>query len=106
MNSKQLIIRELKGLLDGSIKPARKYCGLCKHIYVSCDEKLQPDFIEFKDSPNFSGEDYFPVPSLSDGVTAEGKYMEGRNLWDKRTKYGKERYKFVKWSLDTLEAQL
>ena len=60
----------------------------------------------FKTWKHFSGELFFPVPSLSECLDAELKYCLVKNLYDRRDPYCRLRYDLVDHIIKQMKAEL
>lgn len=102
----------LKKLLDK--KNLDTGMGICTNFKSTYGDSLSTVMkehdISFKDWPLYSGDAAFPVPHGSNlpnevDFTASYAYMSSImfNKWNKRTKYGRNRYKLLVWLIEQFE---
>ena len=102
----QSVITELTELLGGK-KPEEKEFGLC-HNYLDDISTfwLHKTFMKWGE---FSGNTNFPVGTFSETVgvlDAIDMYYDTEDLYDRRTKYGKARYRLAEYIRDELIKEL
>lgn len=92
----------LKKLLDR--KNLKKHMGICANFTDTyrtfLDRVMVAHGISFKDWPLYSGINSYPVPHKQ--FDARDAYVM-LNKWDKRTKYGRNRYKLLVWLIEQFE---
>ncbi len=97
------LIKHLRGLANGSIKPLDKSMGICAEILHACeytDMVITCNFI-MEDHPDGSGWGMYPI--LHPTLSPHNAFNEISNLWDKRTTYGKRRLAMCDYIADKLE---
>lgn len=100
---KQYMADYCRQLGNNEIEPRIITNGLCFNFKVEFDEHLE-HLIDFAKYPNFSGHEGYPIKSFNDERGPYEKFISWpTNKWDRRTNYGKERYKFCLWCADELE---
>ncbi len=100
---KDELIKHLRGLANGSIKPVDKSMGICAEI-DRVDSSLGTDMTcthIMKHHPESSGSWTFPIPHP--GLSPQHAYHLLSNLWDRRTIYGKRRLAMCDYVADKLE---
>lgn len=102
----------LKKLLDKNNVNA--YVGICNNFLHTYGDSLRTVMethdISFEDWPLYSGWTGYPVPySSSLSTTVEFNAYEAYGMigrkWDKRTKYGSNRYKLLVWLIEQFESK-
>lgn len=103
---KELLVKVLRRLSDGSIKPVDNKYGLCQHLVESGFGSELYGLIEpiFEYWPEFSGARRFPVPHPDGYGDAEVAYEYTVNKWI--GKYGASRKRLCRWLADELEKML
>jgi hypothetical protein len=92
------LANHFRGLADGSIQPFESELGICNHISFLVDEGIVTEqfLSEFDEYINieryysgwdkFSGNEYYPVPSIDDDLTPEEEYELAYNteggMWE------------------------
>lgn len=103
----QEMVDYCRNMGNRKIKPRRKAFGLCTEFKEEFENQgvmtNLGHHIDFTKYPNFSGNPHYPIKSFNNRYAPITKHKLTKNLWDKRTKYGKERYKFCLWCADELE---
>jgi len=97
------IIEHLEKLGNGEIKPRPASLGVCSEIQEKFNVKLI-EIVPFTEYPNFSGDNLYPIPHYR--LDPETAYTDIENMWDKRTKYGRERMNFCLWSAQYIRLTL
>jgi len=97
INTVEDLANHFRGLADGSIQPFEPEWGICTHIGILIDEgvvteQFLAEFDEYidieryySDWDKFSGNKYYPVPSIDDDLTPEEEYeiaTEEGSMWD------------------------
>lgn len=94
------------------IKISRVDCsGICpnfnnKQRKVGAEIKHLTNFVDFTDWEEFSGSSSFPVPSYNVSYSECLVYHETYNLWSKRSKYGKARWRLLYWCIQQVEDKI
>lgn len=96
------LLNELRNLRDNPSK-IMKYHGICTNLK---DKKLEAKFIPLANQwPKSSGNLYFPVPNPKYPNDPLEGYYATKNMWDRRTAYGKLRWELLDWAIATLESR-
>lgn len=106
MNTKQLI-KHLRKLGNGEIKPINKGYGVCSELSV-CKiatgdaEKVYKILVAWPEGTGSAG---YPVPHKN--LTGFGAYdRQDIPMWDRRTQYGKARARLCLYIAQELEKEL
>lgn len=93
------LLDKLRNLRNNPSK-IRKNHGICANI------KRKAEFIALASQwPKSSGILSYPVPHPKyPNDPMEGYYMT-KNIWDRRTAYGKLRWELLNWAIATLESR-
>ncbi len=101
---KKEVIKHLRGLANGSIKPLNKSDGICAEINrVEHSDLIMVCMGIMEAYPEGSGWCAYPVlhPTLSPHYA----FDKISNLWDRRTIYGKRRLVLCDYVADQLEGK-
>ena len=108
-------MQDYKVLLDGlrqlkSGKVPDRMDGICANIDLilrsrNADRYIWSEVYDrvVRDWEYFSGDEYYPVPSPDNRFSHEQYFDRCHNLWDRRSKYGKMRYKFLDYMIDKVQ---
>ncbi len=100
---KKEVIKHLRGLANGSIKPLDKSVGICAEIN-RVDRSLTTDMActhIMRHHPESSGSCTFPIPHPK--LSPQHAYHLASNLWDRRTIYSKRRLALCDYIANQLE---
>ena len=96
------LLNELRNLRDNPSK-IKKYRGICGNLK---DKELKVEFIALASQwPKSSGILSFPVPHPKYPNEPLKGYCVTKNIWDRRTAYGKLRWELLNWAIATLESR-
>ncbi len=106
------LIKHLRGLANGSIKPVVESGGICLEIKLVCSPldignafawaSMVATCIKIMlKHPESTGSAGFPIPHPT--LSPHNAFNEISNLWDKRTIYGKRRLAMCDYVADKLE---
>ncbi len=97
------LIKHLRGLANGSIKPVHKQFGICVEIdrVAGCQHLFEVCMEIMSEHPEGSGSFTCPIPHPT--LNPFDAYSSVSNLWDKRTIYGKRRLAMCDYVADKLE---
>ncbi len=100
---KSELIKRLRGLANGSIKPTDKSEGICEEINRICERSdLSIACMGIIEAyPEGSGWRTYPIPHPT--LSPQIAFNVSLNLWDKRTIYGKRRLAMCDYVADKLE---
>lgn len=111
LTRKEMAIDILSGLLDGRYQPVQKCNGLCYNFHVLVEEIHDvshanlgwfiTEYLMESHYDIYTGDPGTPVPHPNDdyGHIYFDLKAISKNIWDKRTTYGKSRWKFVEFCL-------
>ncbi len=98
------LIKHLRGLANGSIKPVDESKGICfeiKHVYNGYSPIIMACMYIMKGHPESSGSFAYPIPHPT--LSPDDAYDSALSLWDKETTYGKRRLAMCDYVADKQE---
>lgn len=112
MNISRALLEALKNIKANG--PSDLDSGICHNVErrVTKDQNIQMPFEVrekmrqlFRDWPNYSGDQVFPIPHPRKW---NSQYFAYKNLstWSKRGEYGRSRWALVDWMIEQLEKEL
>ena len=107
--SNELKIAILPTLLKAVQKDIQdKSEGLCGMLADRTNSKIDHELFLFKEQcfeswKHYSGWLSFPIASDTEGMDAGDKYLQCKNKWDKRTKYGRLRFDLTQHMINCID---
>jgi len=97
------MIKYLRGLASGKIKPRILAIGLCNNFHFKFNVNIMA-LVKFKNFPEYSGDEVYPIKSPNKEIIALDYYELVENAWIGR--YGNSRKRFCAWCADEIERTL
>lgn len=98
---KAKVIEHLRYLEKGG-KPIDKSYGICRELLKKFDQETAHKIIRlFPEWPEYSGDDMFPIKHKK--LEPNKAFHRSKNLWNRFTRFGKDRRRLCGWLADNLE---